>query len=80
MGTLEGGNDEGCPVHLFVRGREEAAKARGSGQSDLSWDFGAGESAVLAWCLAHPGSEAIIDDLSARRCAATSRRQQPSPH
>jgi predicted nucleic acid-binding protein len=33
------------------------------------WDLGAGESAVLAWCLEHPGSEAVIDDLAGRRCA-----------
>lgn len=36
-----------------------------------SWDLGAGESAVLAWALAHPGTEAVIDDLAARRCAET---------
>jgi predicted nucleic acid-binding protein len=28
-----------------------------------------GESAVLAWALAHPGTEAILDDLRARRAA-----------
>lgn len=37
--------------------------------SILGWDLGAGETAVLAWALAHPGSEAILDDLQARRCA-----------
>ena len=26
-----------------------------------------------AWALAHPGSEAILDDLQARRCAAAHR-------
>lgn len=36
-----------------------------------TWDLGPGESAVLAWARAHPGCEAIIDDLAARRCAAT---------
>lgn len=36
-----------------------------------AWDLGQGESGVLAWCLANPGSQAIVDDLSARRCAAT---------
>ena len=35
-----------------------------------AWGLGDGESAVLAWALAHPGSEAIIDDISGRRCAA----------
>ncbi|HJT34714.1 MAG TPA: DUF3368 domain-containing protein [Pirellulales bacterium] len=36
-----------------------------------AWDLGAGESAVLAWAQAHPGTEAVIDDFAARRCAAT---------
>lgn len=29
-----------------------------------------GEAAVLAWAVSHPGSEAILDDLRARRAAA----------
>jgi predicted nucleic acid-binding protein len=33
--------------------------------------LGQGESAVLAWAHSHQGCEAIIDDLAARRCAAT---------
>jgi predicted nucleic acid-binding protein len=35
-----------------------------------AWDLGEGESAVLAWAYAHPDTEAIIDDLAGRRCAA----------
>jgi predicted nucleic acid-binding protein len=35
-----------------------------------TWGLGAGESSVLAWAHAHPDTEAIIDDLAARRCAA----------
>ena len=35
-----------------------------------AWGLGPGESAVLAWAQAYPGSEAIIDDLAGRRCAA----------
>jgi predicted nucleic acid-binding protein len=35
-----------------------------------AWGLGKGESAVLAWAHAHPGTEAILDDLPARRCAA----------
>lgn len=35
-----------------------------------AWDLGRGESAVLAWAYLHLGSEAIVDDLAARRCAA----------
>lgn len=36
----------------------------------LAWDLGPGESAVLSYGLARPGTEVIIDDLAARRCAA----------
>jgi predicted nucleic acid-binding protein len=35
-----------------------------------AWGLGPGESSVLAWAHGHPGSEAIIDDLAGRRCAA----------
>lgn len=35
----------------------------------LSWDLHAGESEVLAWALAHPEHEAILDDRAARTCA-----------
>jgi predicted nucleic acid-binding protein len=35
-----------------------------------AWDLGDGESAVLAWAYTHPGTEAIVDDLAGRRCAA----------
>ena len=35
----------------------------------LAWNLGAGESAVIAWALAHPGCRAVIDDLLGRRCA-----------
>lgn len=38
-------------------------------ESVQSWDLGPGESAVLSWALAHPGTLAILDDLAARRCA-----------
>lgn len=37
--------------------------------SVLAWDLGSGESAVLAWALAHPRARAVIDDLQGRRCA-----------
>lgn len=34
-----------------------------------AWDLGAGETAVLSWAAAHPGSTAILDDYAARTCA-----------
>jgi predicted nucleic acid-binding protein len=33
------------------------------------WGLGEGETSVLAYAHAHPGTEAIIDDLAGRRCA-----------
>lgn len=35
-----------------------------------AWGLGKGESAVLSWAASHPGTEVILDDLAARRCAA----------
>lgn len=35
------------------------------------WRLGAGESSVLALALQHPGTDVIIDDLAARKCAAS---------
>lgn len=35
-----------------------------------AWGLGLGESSVLAWAYSDPGTEVIIDDLAARRCAA----------
>lgn len=32
--------------------------------------MGAGESSVPTWAYVHPGTEAIVDDLAERRCAA----------
>jgi predicted nucleic acid-binding protein len=37
----------------------------------MAWDLGKGESSVLAWAYMNPGTEAILDDLAGRRCAAT---------
>jgi len=37
----------------------------------LAWKIGPGETSVLSWAIAHPGSVAIVDDLAARRCAET---------
>lgn len=36
-----------------------------------AWDLGEGESSVLAWGYVNPGTVIIVDDLAARRCAAT---------
>jgi len=36
----------------------------------LEWSLGTGESSVLAYAASHPGTEAVIDDLAGRKCAA----------
>lgn len=35
-----------------------------------AWGLDAGEAAVLAVALGRPGTQAVLDDLAARRCAA----------
>ena len=37
----------------------------------VAWRLGAGETSVLALAAEHPGTEAIVDDLAGRRCAAS---------
>ena len=39
----------------------------------IEWSLGAGESSVIAECLANSGSTAVLDDAEARACAATLR-------
>ena len=36
-----------------------------------AWDLGPGESAVLTWAHKRANTVAVLDDLPARRCAAT---------
>jgi len=36
-----------------------------------AYNLDPGESAVLTWAYVHPGTEGIVDDLAARRCAAS---------
>lgn len=36
-----------------------------------AWNLGEGESAVFSFAMLEPGYRAIVDDLAARRCAAT---------
>jgi predicted nucleic acid-binding protein len=38
----------------------------------MAWDLGAGETAVIAWAVHHPGMEAVLDDGAARACAGVS--------
>lgn len=37
----------------------------------IEWSLGAGESSVIAVCLARPGSTAVLDDAEGRACART---------
>ena len=36
-----------------------------------AWRLGAGEASVLSLAAEHPGTQAIIDDLAGRKCAAS---------
>lgn len=62
-------------------GQDDAARAVASyGGAELiedaevpgrlaAWDLGPGESQVLAQAIGRPGTEAVLDDRAARRCA-----------
>lgn len=47
----------------------EVAPAVPIAERIAAWDLGPGESAVLSWAVAHPGTVAVIDDFAARKCA-----------
>ncbi len=51
-------------------GMFKVVKAPATPESILAWDLGKGESAVLAYAMAHPKCVAILDDGAARRDAA----------
>lgn len=59
------------PAHQFFQKQDHFSIADYSPIPDelLAWDLGAGETAVLAYALAHEGWTAIIDDNAARKCA-----------
>ena len=52
----------GAGVRLAVEDAEASDELK-------SWDLGAGETAVLAWAVQHPGHEAVLDDAAGRACA-----------
>lgn len=73
---------ESVANEIFMKGPEDiTAKALDStswlevvpvvpvSEKILEWGLGPGESSVLAFANKHPGMEAIIDDLAARKCA-----------
>lgn len=66
---------EGCPAVAWVSGAG-ARFVQGVESRDpaiTAWDLGQGETEVLSWTRAHPGFEAILDDIVARKCAAAFR-------
>ena len=63
------------PSDVTVRALEETPWLRRAptpvvSERVLAWGLGPGESSVLAYALANPGVEALIDDLAGRKCAA----------
>ncbi len=63
----------GCNRHSTCS--EKLASCCGNSAStncDSELGFRCRESAVLTWGYVHPGTEVILDDLAARRCAAAS--------
>ncbi len=37
----------------------------------VRWDLGDGETAVLSFAVSHPGVIPVLDDMAAKKCAAT---------
>jgi predicted nucleic acid-binding protein len=63
---------ENDPARQWIAGPGQA-HVRNVGSVDpivASWDLGRGESHVLPWAIRHPGSEVLLDDFAARKCAA----------
>ncbi len=58
------------PARIFVDdpARDDWIRDVPPNESVLAWDLGSGESAVIAWAIAHPDHEAVLDDSAARRC------------
>ncbi len=63
---------ESDPARLWLAGpgKEHIRDARELEPIVANWDLGRGEGEVLSWAFRHPGFEAILDDLAARKCAA----------
>lgn len=68
---LEGSAGDPAVVALQTAGWFLRVTVPGVPAAVAAWDLGPGESEVLAWGLAHPGCEVILDDRLGRRCART---------
>ena len=68
---LNAGPEDDVAVRFLREGHLPIVDAPNPPASLLAWDLGAGETAVLAYALAHPGWTAVLDDRAARKCAQT---------
>ncbi len=67
----EGGEDDPARTWLCSTAGSSLVKDDVPAPNEVvCWDLGKGETAVLAWAIAAPNYEAILDDAAARRCAA----------
>lgn len=64
-----GGYTDSAVIWLQQLGQAFIQPAPAIDSRIASWDLGLGESQVLSWAVQHPSSEAIIDDLAARKTA-----------
>jgi predicted nucleic acid-binding protein len=64
-----GGYNDSAVTWLQQAGQSFTQTAPEADLRVASWDLGMGESQVLSWTIQHPGYEAIIDDLAARKAA-----------
>jgi predicted nucleic acid-binding protein len=73
---MEASAGPGNPAQLqrFLRRRAMRPRADLLVPEEIAgWDLGAGEAQVLAFAVANPGWESVLDDLEARSCARSLR-------
>jgi len=63
---------ENDPARQWIAGpgKSYVREVEGVDPVVAAWDLGRGESHVLTWALRNRGSEALLDDFAARKCAA----------
>ena len=66
----DGAADDPARTWLQVAGKRWVQPDAPAELALSAWDLGAGETAVLNWACRNREFEAILDDRSARRCAA----------
>ncbi len=66
-----GASDDGASKWLKEKGYIYIRKKIEVNNKVIAWDLGNGESEVLGFCYEHRNFKAVLDDMAARKCAAS---------